>query len=405
MKLGHCQQKNRLTRSDRFDYYYVFVRPLGNESLRIVLLREIPEESSLLRCWNELVLQMERPEVFYTPEWALAIQSAFESAFKPPPQPLLLLGYEGDELVGVVCLSVDPGEQSVSFLAGNTADYCEFLSQPRRRAEFVGAVFAQLRQLKVENLVLANLPADSATSDALRNAAKKYGFHVYVRPAYLCPRVELGSAAQRQALQAMVTRKRQLRKCLRGLEKKGKVTTTYLRTWPQIRAALPGFVDAHVARFQALQCVSILCAPERRFLLEELARRFADTGVVTLTQLMVGERPVAWSYGFRFHESWFLYQTSFDIACEDDSPGYCLLGEILLEACETNAVRLVDLGLGSEEYKRWFANGSRETLHATLTTSAVRHFGEIARYRVANEVRNVPKLDRAIRTARTRLGL
>jgi len=373
--------------------------------MRIVLLREIPEEPSLLRYWNELVLQTERPEVFYTPQWALAIQSAFKSAFKPPPKPLLFLGYHADELVAVACLSCDLGEQNVTFLAGSTADYCDFLSRPQRRVEFVEAVLAELHRLGVSNLVLANLPADSGTPDALRNSAKKYGFHVYVRAAYLCPRVEMGSAAQRQAVKATVTRKRQLRKCLRALEKRGAVTATYLRTWPQIRAALPGFVAAHVARFQVLGGVSFLCAPERRFLLEELARRFADTGVVTLTRLMVGDRPVAWSYGFQFHGSWVLYQTTFDIGCEEDSPGYCLLGKILIAACEANTLGVVDLGLGSEEYKRWFANSSRETVHATITTSAVRHLGVIARYRVASEVKKFPRLEGTIRNARTRLGL
>jgi len=78
--------------------------------MRIVLLREIPEEPSLLRYWNELVLQTERPEVSYTPQWAVAIQSAF----KPPPKPPLFLGYHADELVAVACLSCDLGEQNVS---------------------------------------------------------------------------------------------------------------------------------------------------------------------------------------------------------------------------------------------------------------------------------------------------
>lgn len=373
--------------------------------MRIVLLREIPEESSLLRRWNELVLQMERPEVFYTPQWALAIQSAFRSAFKPPPKPVVFLGYDGDELVGVACLGADPGEQNLSFFTGTTADYCDFLSPPRWRAEFVGAVFKELHRLKAGNLVLANMPADSASLGALRRAAKKCSYHLYIRLAYQCPRVELGSTAQRQALKSTVMRKRQLRKCLRALETKGAVTVNYLRTWPEIRAALPGFIDAHVARFQALGRASFLLAPERRFLLEELARRFAETRVVTLSRLMVGDRPVAWSYGFQFHGTWFLYQTTFHLGCKDDSPGYCLLGKILIEACEQNALRLVDLGLGSEEYKLWFANGGRKTLHATVTTSAVRHLGEIARYRVASEAKKYPKLERAIRNARARLHL
>ena len=101
---------------------------------------------------------MERPHVFYTCEWALALQSAYQ-----PQNLLLFLGYDGEDLVGVACLSTDPHQQTTSFLTATTGDYCEFLSHPHRRAEFIEAVFNELHQLGVSNLVLANLPADSAT--------------------------------------------------------------------------------------------------------------------------------------------------------------------------------------------------------------------------------------------------
>jgi CelD/BcsL family acetyltransferase involved in cellulose biosynthesis len=369
--------------------------------LRIVLLREIPEESSLLRRWNDLVLQVEQPKVFYRCEWALAVQTAFRASW----QPVLFLGYDGDDLVGVACLGADLDEQNVSFLTGTTGDYCEFLSHPQRRAEFVEGVFAELRQLRAENLVFANLPADSATPAALRSAAKKYGFHLYIRPAYLCPQVELGSAAQRQALKTTVMGKRQLRRCLKAMEREGQVTCSYHRSWEQIQDVLPDFFDTHMARFRAKKGVSFLSTPERRFFLEELARRFSGTGIVTLTELMIGERAVAWSYGFQFHEGWSLYQTTFDTRDEENSPGYCLLAKILIEACEMSTMTRVDMGLGAEAYKEWFANGTRQTLHATVTTSTLRHMREMARYRIANEVKRFPKLEAAIRDARSRLGM
>jgi len=373
--------------------------------LRVILLRTIPEDSSLLERWNDLVLEMERPEVFYRCEWALALQSAFRSAFQTPPKTWVFLGYDGDDLVGVACLSADVGEQNVSFLAGSTADYCEFLSPKHRRGEFVDAVLAELRRMRVSNLVLANLPADSATPAALEGAAKKYGFHLYRRPAYLCPQVELGSAAERQVLKTTVTRKRQFRKCLRAIERQGPVTMSYRQSWSEIRVALPAFLDAHVARYQALNRISIFCAPDRRLLLEELGRRFSDTGIVTLSRLMVADRPIAWSYGFQFQGNWLLYQTTFDIRDQENSPGYCLLAKILIEAGDMGALRCVDLGLGTEEYKSWFANGTRQTLHATLTTSPLQHLGNIARYRIATEVSHFPKLEAAIRHTRSKLRL
>jgi CelD/BcsL family acetyltransferase involved in cellulose biosynthesis len=369
--------------------------------LRIVLLRKIPEESALLHGWNDLVLQMEQPEVFYTGEWALAVQAAYSASVKP----LLFFGYDGNDLVGVASLAADVGEQNVSFLAATTADYCEFISHPRRRTEFIEAVFAELRQLRVVNLVLANLPADSATPLALRVAAKKYGFHVYIRPAYLCSQVALGSPAQRQELQTAVSRKRQLRRCMKALEHQGHVTFAYLRSWPEIQTALPNFIDAHLARFRAKQGMSFLSTPERQLFMQELAMRFTGIGAMTLGMLMIGDRPVAWSFGFRFYGTWFLYQTTFDIRCEENSPGYCLIARILIEACEMSALNLVDLGLGAEAYKEWFANGTRQTLQATLTTSPLHHLREVARYRLATGVKRFPKLENAIRHTRSRLGL
>lgn len=369
--------------------------------MRIVLLREIPDDPRLLSQWNDLVLQMERPEVFYTGEWALAVQSAGLAS----PKQLLFLGYDGDDLVGVACFGADPDEQNVSFLAGSTADYCEFVSHPRHRAEFAAAVFAELRQLGVGSLVLPSLPADSATAAALRPAAKKYGFHLYVRTEFLCPQVELGSEAQRQQLKASVMGKRQLRRRMKAMELEGPVTSLCLRSWEEIQAALPGFFDAHVARYQATQRVSPFSTPERRIFLEELAKRFAGTGIVTMSMLMIGDRPVAWNYAFQFHGVWSLYQPTFDIRCQDHSPGYCLTAKIVMEACETDTLKLVDLGLGSEGYKEWFANSTRQTLHATLTTSPLRHLGEMARYRVATEVKRFPKLEAAVRNARSRFGL
>ena len=205
---------------------------------------------------------MELPKVFYTCEWALAVQSAYEASLKP----LLFLGYDGDDLVGVACLAADPAEQNISFLNATTADYCEFLSHPERRAEFVDKVFAELRQLGTDNLVLASLPADSATPAALRTAAKKYGFHLYIRPSSLCPQVELGSPDQRQELKTAITRKRQLRRCLKAMEREGPVTCVYLKSWDQIQAVLPDFVNIQVARFRAKNGASFLSAPERRLL-------------------------------------------------------------------------------------------------------------------------------------------
>ena len=62
-------------------------------------------------------------------------------------KPLLVLGYEGDDLVGVASLATDPAGKHTTFLAANTADYCDFLSAPQQRGEFVDAVLAEMQTI------------------------------------------------------------------------------------------------------------------------------------------------------------------------------------------------------------------------------------------------------------------
>ena len=368
-------------------------------SLRIVLHREIPDDPRLQRQWNDVALQVERPQVFYTCEWALAVQSAYRTSLKP----LLLLGYEGDDVVGVASLATDLAEQNISFLAATTADYCEFLTLPPRRADFVDSVFAELRKTRASGMTLANLPADSRTPDALRDTVRKHGFHIYMRPAYLCAQVELSCGDQRQELKASLVGKKKLRRYLRTMEREGPVTFAHLQSPEQIHGAFPGFADAHVARFRATGRVSSLATAERRFFLEELARRFSGAGVVTLSLLMIGNRPVAWNYGFQFHGSWFWYQPTFDSQQEENSPGHCLLSRIVIEACDMGGMNVVDLGLGAEGYKERFGNSTRQTLYVTVTRSWLRHLRETLRYSAASVLKQSPGIESAVRGMRRRV--
>ena len=367
-------------------------------SLRLVLHREIPDDPRLQRQWNSLVEPMERPEVFYTWEWAFAMQSAYRGAFTP----LLFLAYEGEDLMGVGSLATD-SHNTVSFLAATTGDYCDFLSPPTRRAEFVEVIFQELRRLRVRSIALANLPEDSNTPVALRGAARIHHFLLHLRPAYLCAQVELGTAKKREELKAALAGKKKLRRYLREMEREGSVTFAHLRSWRELKGALPGFADAHVARFQATERTSSLATSERRHFLEELARRFSDTGVVTLSLLLIGDQPVAWNYGFQFGGSWFWYQPTFDSRQEENSPGYCLLARIVMEACDRQEIDRVDLGLGAEGYKERFGNSTRQTLYVTITKSWRRHLQDVLKYRAASAIHRFPGFESALRALQNRV--
>lgn len=321
---------------------------------------------------------MERPEVFYTYEWAVAVQRAYGDVRKP----LLFLSYEGESLVGLVAFATEKnGSRDLSFLTASTADYCDFLSDPGRRREFVEAVFCELQTRKIDKVVLTNLPADSCSVAAISSAAPKCGYNLHSRSAYLCARVVLGSREDRAELKKGIAGKKKLRRNLRELEKKGRICIRHDTQWEQIEPILESFNRAHVARFLSTGRISNLIRSERRKFLYELVRELSCSEWAAVSRLLVGEIPVAWNYGFRFAGSWFWYQPTVESSHEyaDFSPGYCLLSKIVELACDYPDIDVVDLGLGAEEYKDRFATASRETLYCVLNRSFSNHIQMVVR--------------------------
>jgi CelD/BcsL family acetyltransferase involved in cellulose biosynthesis len=361
--------------------------------MRLVAMRKVPEEEGLRQQWSALVLETNRPEVFYTWQWARAVEHAYGSAFTP----LLYLFFEGEALVGLVALATSTSDKHEAFfLSGTTADYCDFLSSPSRRLDCVRQVFGELRKLQVKRLTLANLPADSATNAAMQAVAGKSGYHLLLRPAYQCAQIELGPYCEGRSLARSSHQKKALRRNLRALESKGSVTMVNLAS-DAARGLLPDFAQAHVARFLATGRISNLAYPERRAFLSELSQLLAASGWLRITRLMVGNHPVAWNYGFGFMGSWFWYQPTFDTNFEEFSPGICLLSKIVEAACADPTINLVDLGLGAEDYKERLATTSRQTLHLTLNHSLVRHVKETVRYHAAVLAQASPRLERRLR--------
>jgi CelD/BcsL family acetyltransferase involved in cellulose biosynthesis len=358
------------------------------------LLQEVPEDASLRHQWNALVLGAEKPQVFYTYEWALAVFRAYHAMLRP----LLFLAYdENDSLCGVAALATDPDGQRVSFLCATTGDYCDFVSCIEKRGAFVGYVLAELTKRNISDISLANLPADSATVAAIAGNASRYGYHSFMRTGYVCAQVSLASLERRGGAKPVLPRKKMLRRFLNMMGRENPVRLDHARSQDAVEAVLPQLMQAHVARFLVTGRISSMARAERRIFLSELGKLLSEPGWVVLTRMMAGEKVLSWNYGFQFQGTWFWYQPTFDSELEKYSPGFCLLAKVIEEAAENPAFKTVDLGLGAEEYKERFANQTRETLFVTLKSSVLAHYREIVRYRVATMVKASREVEEKVR--------
>lgn len=369
--------------------------------MRLVVLKQIAEEENLRRQWSELVQHVDQPQVFYTYEWALAVQRAYSSTLHP----LIFLAYDdNDGLCGLVALAVDGQDSHASFLCATTGDYCDFLSLAEDKNDFVAMVLAELRKQGIGEITLTNLPADSCTVAALQTASGQNGYRCFARTAYVCAQVSLGKLERRPGEnKPVLPGKKMVRRSLSAMGREAPVRLDHARSWDAIDPILPQFIQAHIARFRATGRISNMAQPERQVFLAELAKLLSEAGWLTFTRMMSGEKVLAWNYGFQFHGTWFWYQPTFDSDLEKYSPGFCLLAKLIEEAAENSGMSTVDLGLGAEEYKERFANETRETLYVTLRASAVKHWREIVRYRAAEIVKTSPRLEAGVRAVVGRL--
>lgn len=362
--------------------------------MRLVVLNEIPEDANFRRQWNDLVLRTDQPQVFYTCEWSLAVQRAYGATLHP----MIFLAYDsGESLRGVVSLATDKNHRA-SFLCAGTGDYCDFVSLPDDKLAFVEAVLGELQKRDVRNITLTNLPAEFMTLECLRRASEQTGYHLFARTAYVCAQVSLKKLERRPGENRPVLPGRKMvRRSLSAMGRDAPVRLEHVRSWESVRAILPHFIEAHVARFRASGRTSNLASAERRAFLEELAKLLSTPGWILLTRLMSGEKTLAWNYGFQFQGTLFWYQPTFDSSLEKYSPGFCLLSKLIEEAAGNPALSVVDLGLGAEEYKERFANQTRETLYVTLRKSLAQHVREIVRYRTAAIVKASPRVEAGLR--------
>jgi CelD/BcsL family acetyltransferase involved in cellulose biosynthesis len=363
--------------------------------MRLLLYRHIPEDADFRQQWSHLVHAMESPAVFYTWEWALAVARAYAST----AQPLLFAAYRGQQLVGIAAFACDMTSRKVWFLTASTADYCDFVSAPHDRAEFIEVVVGELRRMGIAEFRLANLPADSASGPVLELVADNCGYSIFARPAYLCAQISFDSSETRQKIG------KKLKPTARALSGLGKVTVEHSATWDQFTAEFSRYSTAHVARFLATDRISNLISRQRRAFLVDLARLLTEQGWLAFSTLKLEGRTVAWNYGFRFAGTWFWYQPAFDPELHRFSPGAQLLCEILRQASEDSGTSIVDMGLGDEGYKSRYANAGRQILNITASRSRRRKAWESSRYRAVELVKRSPGLERRLRQSRSQMSV
>jgi CelD/BcsL family acetyltransferase involved in cellulose biosynthesis len=325
---------------------------------------------------------------------------AASRAFSDNLCPLTFLAYESGRLNVVAAMATNrESPDTAFFLAASTADYCDVVSEPETRRAVLAAVLEEMKKRSVGDPVLANIPSESHTLQAITAVARTHRFHLHQRPAYDCGIISLGTKRQRQAVLQSIVQKQREKRGLKKLGQLGPVHVAHLTTG-QLETGSELIFAAQISRFLATNRLSPLIRPQRRFFLMELGKLLNAAGWLKVSQLEVKGCPIAWNYGFRVLDGWFWYLPTFEIQYEESSPGSCLLRLLTEEACADSSVKRLDLGSGDEPYKERFSNAISSTRYVHLSKSMTRHLVNVGRHWLATSARRFPVMEKQLRMGR-----
>ena len=322
--------------------------------------------------WEALLPKIACPTVFLAPWWV----SAWHQVFGPPvagrdPFTVLLVE-DGGELVGVVPL-MSEGDRLVLVGDPDLFDYQDLIVTEGREAEVATALLAYLSDWDSGGrawtaLELPSVPADSATADALVEAADGGGFRVEITEAAVAPVAELPGTWDEFLGSLSKKHRHELRRKIRKIEAAGTVLQV---TVGDPSALDPTALRADVEDFFRLmsatgEAKTAFLTPDRRRFFHLLAERAADRDVLRLSFLELDGERVAACMVFDYAGVYLLYNSGYDPARSDLSVGLINKAFAIREAIESGRRRF-DFLKGAERYK-YDLGGRDRPIHRIVVT-------------------------------------
>jgi CelD/BcsL family acetyltransferase involved in cellulose biosynthesis len=325
------------------------------------------EALSGLRAEWQALFRASEAAPFLSWEWAAAWQQWLGRSVTPR----VLTVREGGRLVGLLALGEEERRLAGALLSARRlaflgagfggADYLDVLALPgcgRDVAQAVGAHLARCGQFDV--LELNDMAADSPTVAALAEefgAASGCRFHV--APRFFCPQVELadGWAATLKRSRRAENFKRRLRH-FRARE--GFAHRAVTRP-DEATAALERFFVLHEARRADLGGSEATGHAALKDFHRDLVVRMAEAGLLRFDELWAEGACRASIYGLDDGRRYSFYNSGYDPAWANLSPGLVLLG-LSIESAAGRGIARYDFLRGEEAYKFDWATGTRETV-------------------------------------------
>jgi CelD/BcsL family acetyltransferase involved in cellulose biosynthesis len=307
--------------------------------------RQWPTHSPFRQGWNRLSQVCSHATTFSSRIWQ---QEGIGQTLRPGSLRLITVT-KGEELLAVLPMEFTP----TGFLESTghaTSDYLDPLVDPSRQIEAWAAIFALLEDLwdrELKAVTFHNVRDDSPAREILPNAAAAHGLTCDQTVVNNAARIKLPPTWDAYLESLESHERKELRRKIRKAEEQAKAQLVVMdgANWDESR--LNTALDLVQA---ADQTKGEWFAMNVRPMIARIASTLAAEGRLRLLTLLLGETPAAALFEFPSPRGPLLYNSGYDPAQRQWSPGAVMFGLALKEAIE-NKAPVFDLLRGREEYK------------------------------------------------------
>lgn len=343
--------------------------------------------------WQEL-FNRATAEPFLSWEWAATWQQWIgqQKAVR------ILCARQNDRLVGILPLSEETQKlngwpiriKELSFLGSGYggADYLDILAESHNQ-QAVAQSFAEhlKRSEQLDLLEFESISSDSRIIQALkRELPETKKLKLEVNPEYVCPQVVLsdGWEATLKSSRRRDNFKRRLKalKAIDGFEYRA------INKPVDAVGAFERFCSLHDARWHEHGGSEATGHESLRSFHRELVIRFAEAGLLHFDELWIQGKCIASIYGFNHGLRFYFYNSGYDPAFRNLSPGLVLLGLSIESACQ-RGIQSYDFLRGEEPYKFDWATSTRETVRIRISNRKASVKAFVANKQLQNAAKNI----------------
>ena len=324
-----------------------------------------PERFELLKQeWNELLRNSTADCLFLTWEWLWTWWKNLAEGRK-----LFLITVRcGRELVAIAPFAVRSWTvvglipcRSLEFLGTGSvgSDYLDLIIRRGKEPDICRLLADFLAQERLM-VMLTHLNRRSSLVAGLTAELQARGWGCSEAKINLCPLINLSGHSWESYLASLGPEHRyNFQRRLKNLAKQATVEFESVRSEEQRRVALANLITLHHQRWRDRGGSDGLHKQSLLAFHEELSRLALERGWLRLFMLLVDGQPAASLYGFRYHRTFYFYQSGFDPRYSKHSVGLVAMGLAIKSAIEEGADEY-DLLHGHESYKFLWAREARE---------------------------------------------